>query len=398
MKAVAVLLGALLMVAIPLRGQGLLGIGKTSDYRENIPLKFSANALSGYDYTNYADPSTTDINSPFVGAGVGFIFAKSDHITEITTGGNFDALYYTDKGPDDKNTFYNARATFNIQHAVSRRLSLSDNLYAAYEIEPNFIIGASSAIPSGQYFYGYNNFAVSYAWSERCATTAAYTISGISYQDHDLAQTENRLTNIVSLQVSYKLSRTTALTAEYRYERDTYPNSPGNQVSPDYTAHYLLVGVDQAWSPTLAASARVGAEYYESDRTQNVAPYLEASLNQALSRHSSLRWYNQLGYNGSQVGAFDARYSFTTGLVANYQFNEKLSGNAGLGYVYSNYKASDIVPGATENQIYASLGVNYKITRKIAVEASYSFTTISSDIAFNEYDRHYTTVGLNASF
>jgi hypothetical protein len=398
MKAVLLLLGALLMVATPLSGQGLLGIGKTSDYKENIPLKFNASALSGYDRTNYSDPSNPDINSPFVGAGVGFVYAKSDRITEITTGGDFDALYYTNKGPDDKNTFYNARATFNIQHAISRRLTLSDNIYAAYEIEPDFIIGVANAVPSGQYFYGYNNFAVSYAWSERCATTAAYTISGIKYQDQSLSQSEDRVTNIVSLQFSYKLRRTTALTAEYRFEVDNYPKSPSNQVSPDYTAHYLLVGVDQAWSPTLSASARAGAEFYDSDRTQNVAPYLEASLNQALSRHSSLRWYNQLGYNGSQVGDFDARYSFTSGLVANYQFTEKLTGNAGLGYVYSSYKASDTVPGANENQIYASLGVNYKITRKIAVEASYSFTTISSDISFNDYDRHYTSVGLNASF
>ena len=195
---------------------------------------------------------------------------------------------------------------------------------------------------------------MSYAWSERFATTAAYTISGIKYQDDNLAPLEDRLSNIFSLQFSYKLSRTTALTGEYRFEKTNYTNYPGNQISPDYTAHYLLVGVDQAWSPTLSASARVGAEFYDSDRTQNVAPYLEASLNRALSRHSSLRWYNQLGYNGSQIGAFDARYSFSTGLVANYQFSERFAGNLGLGYVYSNYNASDTVPGANENQIYAS--------------------------------------------
>ena len=44
------------------------------------------------------------------------------------------------------------------------------------------------------------------------------------------------------------------------------------------------------------------------------------------------------------------------------------------------------------------VGLSYKITRKLALQASYSFTTISSDISFNDYDRHYTTVGLNASF
>jgi hypothetical protein len=398
MKSVVILLGALVMATIPLRGQGLLGIGRTSDYKEDIPLKFSVNAMSGYDRISYADPSNTDVSSPFAGAGVGFVYAKSDRITEITTGGDFDALYYFDKGPGGKDTYYNARVTFDIQHAFSRRFSLTNNLYVAYEIEPDFAIGVVNVVPSGQYFYGYNNFAVSYAWSERCASTAAYAITGIKYQDQDFAADDDRLTNVFSLQVSYKLKRTTALSAEYRFETNNYPNSSGGQTSPDYTAHYLLVGVDQAWSPTLSASARAGAQYYDSDRTQNVAPYLETSLTAALSRLSSLRWYNQLGYNGTQLGDFDSRYSFSTGITANYQFSEKLAGSAGLGYIYSNYGSSDTQPAANENQIFASLGLNYRITRKIAVEASYSFTTISSDISFNDYDRHYTTLGVNASF
>jgi len=398
MKAVGFILGALLMFAMPLRGQGLLGIGRTSDYKENIPLKFNASVFSGYDRIDYADPSNTDISSPFVGAGVGFIFARSNRRTEITTSGDFDTLYYFDDGPGNKKTEYNLRAAFNIQHAVSRRFTIADNFYAAYEIEPDFTIGVANAIPSGQYLYGYNNFAVSYAWSERFATTASYAITGIKYQDDDLAPLEDRLSNIFSLQFSYKLSRRTALTGEYRFETTNYTNYPGNLADPDYTAHYLLVGVDQAWSPTLSASVRVGAEFYDSDRTQKVAPYLEAALNRALSRHSSLRWYSQLGYNGSQIGAFDSRYSFSTGVVATYQFTERFAGNLGIGYVYSDYSASETVPGAHENQVFASVGMNYRITRKLVVQAGYSFSTISSDISFNDYDRHYTTVGLNASF
>lgn len=398
MKAAVFLTGVFLMFTISLQGQGLLGIGQKSDYKENVPFRVNVSALSGYDRINYADLSNDDVSSGFVGAGLGFIFAKSDRITEISTGGDFDAMYYFNKGPGNKDTNYNTRVNLDIRHAASRRLTVSNNLYASYEIEPDFNIGVSNAIPSGQYFYGYNNFAVSYAWSERFATTASYTFSGIKYEDDELGQFENRFTNIVALQGSYKLSRTTSLTAEYRFEKDTYPDSPDDQINPDYTSHYLLVGVDQAWSPTLSASARVGAQFYDSDRNQDVAPYLEASLNLATSRLSSLRWYNQLGYNGSQVGDFDARYSYSTGIIANYQFSEKFSGNVGMGYVYSDYQASDTVPGANENQFYGSFGMNYRFNKNIAVQANYSFTTINSDISFNEYDRHYTTVGLNASF
>ena len=42
--------------------------------------------------------------------------------------------------------------------------------------------------------------------------------------------------------------------------------------------------------------------------------------------------------------------------------------------------------------------MSYKLWKSLALQATYSYTTISSDISFNEFDRHYTTVGLNASF
>lgn len=398
MKAVIFFLTVLLASTASSWGQGLLGIGQKSDYKENTPLTVNAKALYGYDHMSYAADSASNVNSSFIEGAIGLSFAESDRITKITSGADFGTIYYFDKADNGKQTYYNARATFNIEHQVSRRLSLSDNFYAAYEIEPDFNIGVSSARRSGQYFYGYNNFAVSYAWSQRFATTTAYTISGIKYQDSKQGALEDRISNIASQQFNYKLSRTTALTAEYRYEKTNYTNYPGNRTSPDYTAHYLLVGVDQAWSPRLSASARAGVEFYDSDRTEDTAPYVEASINYALSRLTGLRWYHQLGYDGSQLGDYNSRYSYRTGIVATHQFTEKLSGNAGVHYVYSDYKGGESKGPAKENEVNAGVGVNYKITKNLAVQANYSFTTISSDISFNEYDRHYTTVGLNASF
>lgn len=422
MKAVVtILLAAALLAAAPasLRAQGLLGIGPKSDYRENIPLTLNVTTLGGYDSIRYSSPGSADVDSAFIEGGLGLVYAQSDRITKITTGADFSTIYYFDDVGLDKQTYYNARGTFNIQHQFSRRFSLSDNFYAAYEIEPDFNIGVSNARRSGQYFYGYNNFAVSYAWSDRVASTTGYNVSGIKYQERSVGQFEDRISHVLSQQISYKLSRRTSLTAEYRFEKATYNNFPASAtaadcelcvgaslapgsttklIRPDYTAHYLLVGVDQAWSPTLNASARVGVEFYDSDRINDTAPYLEAAINYALSRRSTLRWYHQLGYDGSQLGDFDARYSYRTGVVASHQFSERLTGNAGIHYVYSDYKASDTAPSANENELNASLGVSYKITKNLAVQANYAFTTISSDIAFNEYDRHYTTVGLNASF
>ena len=55
-------------------------------------------------------------------------------------------------------------------------------------------------------------------------------------------------------------------------------------------------------------------------------------------------------------------------------------------------------PSTTDNEINASVGMNYRLWKNLSVDANYSYTTIASDISSREYDRHYTTLGVNASF
>lgn len=403
MKAVVIIIGAtLLLVCASAHSQGLLSIGQRTDYKENIPLTVNVTAGGGYDHTTYGSTgsNTDNVDSGFIQAGVGLAHASSNHITKTVLGADFSTIHYLDDNRNGKDTYYNARVTFDLDHSFSRRLAVKNNFYFAYEIEPDYTIGATSGRRAGQYMYGYDNFSVSYAWSERFASTTGYTLTGIHYKEQDQADLEDRWSQIVSEQITYKLNRKTTLAAEYRFEYTNYTKNNGinGLASPDFKAHYLLVGVDQAWSPKLSSSARVGAEIYESDRISQTSPYLEASLNYGLSRNSSLRWYNQLGYDGSDLGDYNARYSYRTGIVASQKITEKFSSNAGLHYVHSNYKGNDVTPSTSDNEINASVGMNYKLWKNLSVDANYSYTTIASDIASREYDRHYTTLGLNASF
>lgn len=403
MKAVVTPIGAaLLLICASAHGQGLLSIGQRTDYKENIPLKVNVTAGGGYDHTSYGSSgsSADNVDSGFLQGGIGLSHASSNRVTKTVFGGDFSTIHYLDDNRNGEQTYYNARVTFDVEHSFSRRLAMKNNFYFAYEIEPDYTIGATSARRAGQYVYGYDNFSVSYAWSERFATTTGYTLTGIHYKEQDQAEREDRFSQIVSEQITYKLNRKTSLAAEYRFEYTNYTKNNGinGLASPDYKAHYLLVGVDQAWSPRLNSSVRAGAEIFESDRTSQTSPYVEASVNYGLSRNSSLRWYNQLGYDGSDLGDYSARYSYHTGLIASQKITEKLTGNAGLHYVHSNYKGNDINPSTSDNEINASVGMNYKIWKNLSVDANYSYTTIASDISTREYDRHYTTLGLNASF
>ncbi len=402
MKAVVSTIGAtLLLVCVSAHGQGLLSIGHRTDYKENIPLTVNITSGVGYEHTTYGSSgaSADNVDSGFLQGGVGLSHASSNHVTKTVLGADFSAIHYLDDNQSGDQTYYNARVSFDVEHAFSRKLAVKNNFYFAYEIEPDYSIGATSGRRAGQYMYGYDNFSVSYAWSERFASTTGYTVTGIHYQNQEQADMEDRWSQIVSQQISYKLNRNTTLAAEYRFEYTNYTKNNGGGVgNPDYKAHYLLAGVDQAWSPKLSSSVRAGAEIYESGRTSQTSPYLEASLNYGLSRTSSLRWYNQLGYDGSDIGDYNARYAFHTGIIASQKITEKLTGNAGIHYVHSNYKGNDVNPSTTDNEINATVGLNYRFWKNLSMDANYSYTTIASDIATREYDRHYTTLGINASF
>lgn len=386
--------------------QGLLALGQSADYEENVPFTYILHVAGGYDRIEYSGLSDQldDVESYFIQTGVGVLYGNNDRVTKFNVGAEFSTIYYLDSAERDEDLFYNARLTFNISHEVSRRLTIGNNFYAVYEIEPDYGAGITTGRRDGQYIYGYNNTSIAYAWTERLATTSGYTIDGVHYVDDDLlAKMEDRLSHTFSQQVSYALSRTTKLTAEYRYKITNYDSPPSeiegqDIINPDFTSHYVLAGIDQAWSDRLSASVRAGAQFYQSDRKDDTAPYIEASLNYAVSRQTNVRFYGQAGFDGSELGLYDSRYAYRTGVVASHQFTQRLKGQTGVHYVHSEFDGNELVDSANENQINASLGFSYNFWQNLSLDANYSYTTLTSDIDSRDYDRHRVNLGLNATF
>lgn len=402
MKSIAQLLLAVAVLASgTAHAQGLLSLGQSRDYKENVPLTFRVTAGGGYDSFSYknAAPGLGDVSSWFYRGGVGLTFADVQKTTKWDINADFGAVRYTGKTETGDDLFYDARAAINFSTEVTRRLTVSDSFYLTYEAEPDFGAGVSIGRRAGQYLYGYNNFNVAYAWSERLSSTTGYTINGIKYMDDNtIASLEDRITHTFAEALSYKLSRTTALSVEYRYATTNYNNDTPGVPSPDYHSHFLLAGIDQAWSTTTRAGLRVGAEFYESERTSKTAPYVEGSISHNISRNTNVRLYGQVGFDGSELGSYDSRYSYRTGITASNQVTRDLTATGGVHYVHSTFSGNDTVTGYSENEVNLSLGLNYSITRNVGVEAGYSYTTIGSDIDIRDYDRHHVNFGLNATF
>lgn len=376
--------------------QGLLSLQNQSDFRESQPLTFSVGASGGYDRLHYKADNNgiADIDSFYIQGGVGMMYSNADKRTPWSLGADFGVLNYLDDAPGTDDTFYNARIAINLAHQASQRLKLVNNFYVTYEVEPDYAIGASTGLRNGQYFYGYESFAVSYAWSERLSSTTSYTLDGIRYEDDEVGRSEDRLSHVIAQQFSYSLNRNTKLVGEYRYRITDYDSAPN-----DYTSHYLLAGIDQAWSERTTGSIRAGAELYQSDRVDKTAPYFEVGVDHATSKKTSVHVYGFVGFDGAELGDYNSRYAYRAGVTANHRVTDRFSLNGGLHYVYSDYEGNgSTTSNVTEQQVNASAGLAYRLWNNVSMDAAYSYTLLSSDDALREYDRNRVSLGLSAQF
>lgn len=376
--------------------QGLLALQNQAEFRESQPLTFLLGAGGGYDRLNYksSESDLEDIDSYFIEGSVGALYSDADAQTPWSIGADFGVLNYLDDTEGAEDTYYNARVAVNLAHQASKRLRLANNFYVTYEVEPDYAVGASTALRNGQYFYGYENFAVSYAWSERFSTTTSYTLDGIKYQDDVVGNDEDRLSHVIAQQFSYSLNPRTKLVGEYRFRITDYDTAPN-----DYTSHYALVGIDQAWSERTSGSLRAGAEFYESDRISETAPYLEVGIDHATSKKTSVHFYGSIGFDGAELGDYDSRYAYRTGLTGAHRMTDRLSLNGGLHYVYSDYQGNgETTEDMTENEVNASAGLAYRLWNNVSMDAQYSYTLLSSGDELRDYDRNRVSLGLSAQF
>jgi hypothetical protein len=217
-------------------------------------------------------------------------------------------------------------------------------------------------------------------------------VDGIKYQDSDIGDFEDRVSHLISQQFSWAWTHTTKIVGEYRFRYTQYQRS-----SSDYMSHYVLAGIDKAWSERTNGSFRAGAEFYSNDRTDKTAPYAEGSLNYAVSKKTTASVYASVGFDGSELGNSDARYTYRIGANATHRLTERLSLNADANYAYSTLSSTG-VPDYNEHELSASAGIGYRFWDNVSLNANYSYSVLSSDDVQRDYNRNRVSLGLNATF
>ncbi len=371
--------------------QGLLSLGQRDEFEKKLPFSLTVGLGAGWD-SNVNLSNSDEQDSTYVSAKVIAEYNTGDRRTSYSVGLTYTPQFYTDapEGVDDFQQ--SASINFALRHRVSPRLTISDNLYFAYEYEPNYQIGTSVARRTQPYIYGYNNFNVAYAWTKRFSTVTGYTISGISYQDDTSSEGENHLSHILSQDFRYAFNRQLTGVVTYRYGMTEYDNGFG-----DYTSQYFLGGVDYQFSRRTSGSFRAGAEVRDRDNGgSSTNPYAEASFSHSIAKQTYVRWYARYGFEDADIGNTTERTSLRTGVSFQQRFTNRLGGNLGANYVFDQFEggSSDF----DDNVIELSLGLDYNVYKNLVLNTGYSFTTTTSDVSAREYDRHILSLGMTAKF
>lgn len=366
---------AVLIVASQAGAQGYLSIGRNADqeFERKQPLLFTAGAQLGYD-SNVNASSFNEQDSSYISASIGVTYLTGDQRrTALNFSATYSPLYYFDAPPGVDDIQHNWRTGLDYRIRVNPRLTITDSFYIAYEVEPDYNIGATVARRTEPYLYGYNSLSAAYSWNRRFSTVTSWVISGV---DYNRAGSDN-YTNLFSNEFRYAFSRTTTGAVTYRFS-----TTNSDALTGDYVSHYLLVGVDHRFSPRLTGSIRAGAEFRDADiGGSQTTPYIETALSYLVSKKTSVRWYSVYGFptDGTTGDA-----SIRTGLTATHRFDSRLSGNLGLHYI-----SEDI-----QDTIAFSAGVDYVLYKNVSLNAGYSFTTSNSDLPGGDFDRHMVQIGV----
>ena len=375
------------------RAQGLLSIGSDDDFYSGLPFTTSVGVDFGWD-SNPSSSADGEDGSSYVRGGVDVAYGTGSRITPVRTAASFSTFYYFDDvAGQEEDLFYNARWSLNVRHEVNRRLTLGNNFYISYEIEPDYAIGASAQRRLDQYLYAYNSAWASYRLSRQLTSVTRYTLSGIRYDESEIGDLEDRLTHTLSQEFRYDLNRRTTVVGEYRFSHTSYNESNGR----NYDSHYFLAGFDHAISRYLTSHLRVGGEVRHTDGNGNEdRPYGEFAIRSRIADKTSLHWINRFGLEDSELATFRSRYTYRSTLQLTHELTPRLRANTGITYLHNEFEGGG-APAFDEDLISGSFGLAYRVWSNVDVNANYTFTSVSSE-AYRDYDRHRVSLGLQTTF
>jgi hypothetical protein len=300
--------------------------------------------------------------------------------------------YYWEK--DDDPIDYNANFLASYLHRFSPRLEASAQINVAYLSQPDYSRANTPEQPTvGDIINTLARTNLTYRFSPRISTTASLSYTGLGFTEV-IEQGGDYDIWTFGLEGRYLWKPRWTLLAEVRHAITKYPNNP----RLDATTEYLLVGSEFILSPRLTGSLRVGMNFksFEVGNKQS-APYVESAVSYRSTARSSVTWTNRFGFEESS-SPDEERLVYRSTIGYSYAFTPRLRGSANINLVHEITNNTATNSEFAQDTFDSTLGLDYQVTKRFGLNASYVFTITSSNTGVADYYRNRIYFGGQLNF
>ena len=365
--------------------------GESGGFFSDFPIKFSSTLRMGYD-TNIFYTKIDPIASLYTSLGGAMDYEFGGKRLKFDVGLSGGISYYYSR-PGDKQE-YNGSFSFNLEYKVAPRILFHLTNLSQYLPQPSYALVGGSSQYSYDYIYQNTKIDVSAQVSPKLSAVTAYNFLSFYYLKPTVNETQGYITQTVSESLQFLMQPKTTLVLELRAGPTSYFVEGQSSF-----AEYLLVGINQTFSPRLKLTMRGGAEYITnqnpiSGESSNLGPFFESHLSYNFGPASTLTWDIRYGTESAGVANINQSQTFRTGLSAVHAFTPRIALSLGINYTNNNYQQEYPTPDYTRNTTDVSLGARFQINRQLSVELGYSYTTVFSQEAPGlDYTRQVIFVG-----
>jgi hypothetical protein len=339
-------------------------------------------------------PPQERLGSFITRAGAGIDIQLFTRRTLFTFDVNASANHYWNR-PDVDPTEYNGSLSLNLSHRITPRLQGTAQVSASYLSQPDYSrINSPTSLGAGNYIVANAKGDLSYRWTPRFTSVASLSNNSLTYEEKGF-QAGNYSETVFGTEQRYLFSPRFTFLAEARYSFFSYELA----AERDSNTTFLLLGTEFTYSRLLSGSVRVGVasrKFLETGEAK-ITPYMETVVVYRIGRASVLSWNTRFGFE--EPGApTQERVVLRTGLNFNQAFSPRFSVSAGVNYLHETTTDEAAQTESTQDTFDASLTSRYLVTRRLSLNATYSFTTVATSTGSSDFYRNRLFIGGEYTF
>jgi hypothetical protein len=362
---------------------------------------FTVTALIRGEYDDNINTSKSNRQSSWKIVGEpSIIYNNKQDNTTYAARYTLSAAYFIDR-PDNNDFDLSHELYGRIKHDFSDRVSLDVRDRLRITQEPQILDAPGSVYlrTNNDYIYNAFNGDLMIQWTPKFGTVSGYGNDVWDYDDKATSKFEDRMVHKGKHEFRFLVLPTTTLIGGGLVNYNDYWN-----VDRDFISYTGMAGVDHDLTRQATIGFRAG--YTHTDFIEGGSynsPYGQVLFNWEIGANSSINASYSHSMTATSLNTYYARESDTVTLGGRYQWTPKFStraqGMATFGEHKSEFKFGlPMVSKIRENIYGVDVGLNYEVNKNLELEAGYTYTTVDSNIKFNEYDRNRVYFGVRGTY